>query len=714
MNQFYKSYGIKTTDPAAGLIAGAAAQQKSLSDVVKGIEGMMKNQEGQIIQRNTQQATDMFKQQIAQKGLGILSEPIDQESALRQFGNMVNKEAVGKAITEQTDLLKNTELSNGNNIGIDIFSKTKSLGDARKGVEQYLTSKGAPSSLATSLSNEWATSNANLPKEYTEFKTKLGSDTSANILNDVASGAHKDYETALKNRLTNVPVELQPEIVEKANADWELRTKPSTQRLEEFATIDKLTTSKLAIKSKAIEDRVAQAKAAAEAAPSGASDASKLQAKSLAASGTLDSLVAHIATDAKNGWFKGAVRAVTTGADDDAGYQAAIAVQRGVQRLMDQGLSQEDATAIGLKAYQDHIIIDSAGAAGKGISDSGVNNTMDKYAEIEMNKRTLTNAADEMQRAGEIEALQNAEQTLSEVQAIKNESRVAKLKGQSYSALDSYKKLVGASTANPLTNATPATGAGDVGTPGSPEAKKATINKFLPPEKPPVPKPKGKITIVPASPDTSVSTAAAGDSKKVLLAKDAPQKLLPDGLLNFFKDPQGYMDRMAAPDVAKLGKRLNGVSSAEASTGSSDKLKTATDIRRGIIDGVNIGIPGTKGAYATSEAHLKRLNNIHVKIPIINNEQDAQKYITKGYPTSNVTGAMAVTSAKKYGVPIRLLLAAMEQDSSFSTKGKGQRTKNPGNVGNNDAGDLVYYEALRDGVDAVAKNLSKRKVKRGN
>jgi hypothetical protein len=72
---------------------------------------------------------------------------------------------------------------------------------------------------------------------------------------------------------------------------------------------------------------------------------------------------------------------------------------------------------------------------------------------------------------------------------------------------------------------------------------------------------------------------------------------------------------------------------------------------------------------------------------------------------------MITASAKKYDISPSMLLAIVEADSSIGTKGLGKKTNNPGNVGNDDAGNKVYYEKLQDGIDAAANNLSKRKIK---
>ncbi len=45
---------------------------------------------------------------------------------------------------------------------------------------------------------------------------------------------------------------------------------------------------------------------------------------------------------------------------------------------------------------------------------------------------------------------------------------------------------------------------------------------------------------------------------------------------------------------------------------------------------------------------------------------------------------MVINAAQEHHVPPEYLLAMMINDSSLGTAGKGVRTKNPGNVGNDD------------------------------
>ena len=45
--------------------------------------------------------------------------------------------------------------------------------------------------------------------------------------------------------------------------------------------------------------------------------------------------------------------------------------------------------------------------------------------------------------------------------------------------------------------------------------------------------------------------------------------------------------------------------------------------------------------------------------------------------------------ADTYGIAPELIIAIAQADSSLGTAGRAVRTKNPGNVGNNDRGDTV-------------------------
>jgi hypothetical protein len=114
--------------------------------------------------------------------------------------------------------------------------------------------------------------------------------------------------------------------------------------------------------------------------------------------------------------------------------------------------------------------------------------------------------------------------------------------------------------------------------------------------------------------------------------------------------------------------------------------------------------------YATQKDHEKIVDFVYKKIATL--PYDAKSigdYIKKVAKDSELTGEMILKAATEHGVDPRALLSILQVDSTFGTKGKGKRTKNPGNVGNDDSGRLVYYKDWQSGVSAAAKWLAKHR-----
>ena len=123
-----------------------------------------------------------------------------------------------------------------------------------------------------------------------------------------------------------------------------------------------------------------------------------------------------------------------------------------------------------------------------------------------------------------------------------------------------------------------------------------------------------------------------------------------------------------------------------------------------IIAGVDIG------KHATDPQHEQNVQRIYNGIPAIRTAEQADTYIQGKSSGSPITGEMVMKYAKKYEVSPRLLMAMMQQDSSFGTTGKAARTQNPGNVGNDDTGREVTFSTWDAGVEAEAKWLSNNKA----
>ncbi len=113
--------------------------------------------------------------------------------------------------------------------------------------------------------------------------------------------------------------------------------------------------------------------------------------------------------------------------------------------------------------------------------------------------------------------------------------------------------------------------------------------------------------------------------------------------------------------------------------------------------------------YATDPLHEQKILNILSKMDVMDSVEKIDNYIKGKYPSSPVTGEMVMNASSAYSVDIRLMMAMMEQDSSFGTAGKAVRTLNPGNVGNDDAGNTRTYESWQKGVTAVAEWLNRHR-----
>jgi len=118
-----------------------------------------------------------------------------------------------------------------------------------------------------------------------------------------------------------------------------------------------------------------------------------------------------------------------------------------------------------------------------------------------------------------------------------------------------------------------------------------------------------------------------------------------------------------------------------------------------IVNGYDIS------AYATDPLHEQKIQSIVSSLPSLLIEEEIDNYIQSIALGSFVSGDMVLEAANTYNVDIPLLVAIMQNDSSFGTAGVGARTNNPGNVGNTGY-EEHSYPTWRDGVLAVAEWLS--------
>ena len=169
------------------------------------------------------------------------------------------------------------------------------------------------------------------------------------------------------------------------------------------------------------------------------------------------------------------------------------------------------------------------------------------------------------------------------------------------------------------------------------------------------------------------------------------------GLFGVQKAYAGEEDTLS-PYPPRVQKDTSGVLTAPVGI---KEPKFSPFARNGIVEGVDIT------RYATDPKHEQKIASIVGSLGDVATTTEIDNYIKERAPNSPVTGSMITSVAKKYQISPKLILAIIQNDSSFGTKGKGARSKNPGNVGNDDTGKIVNFKSWQEGVEAVAKWLKK-------
>lgn len=122
-----------------------------------------------------------------------------------------------------------------------------------------------------------------------------------------------------------------------------------------------------------------------------------------------------------------------------------------------------------------------------------------------------------------------------------------------------------------------------------------------------------------------------------------------------------------------------------------------------IINGYDIS------AYATDPLYEQKIHTIISALPTFAIADDLTAYIQRVAENSPVSGDMVFKSGQMYQVDIPLMVAIMQNDSEFGTKGVATTTNNPGNVGNTGY-ETKTYPSWQEGVDAVALWLNTHRV----
>ena len=158
---------------------------------------------------------------------------------------------------------------------------------------------------------------------------------------------------------------------------------------------------------------------------------------------------------------------------------------------------------------------------------------------------------------------------------------------------------------------------------------------------------------------------------------------------------------------------------AAVNTAAQASNTTPTDVLTNAIASTQSTIQGPSAsaiingydlsAYATDALYEQKIQNILNSMPVLTDAASVDTYIQNTVAGSPLTGDMIVRSATSFSVDIQLLVAIMQNDSSFGTQGVGARTNNPGNVGNTGSAERMY-PSWQDGVDAVASWLTMHRV----
>jgi hypothetical protein len=131
-------------------------------------------------------------------------------------------------------------------------------------------------------------------------------------------------------------------------------------------------------------------------------------------------------------------------------------------------------------------------------------------------------------------------------------------------------------------------------------------------------------------------------------------------------------------------------------------------IGEGIVYGYNIK------SYATDPTHemkIWRMSNFILKRLGKTPETTVlDVFMKKRAPQTPLTGTMILQASQEHDVPYFLIMALIQNDTMYGTKGIGARLKNPGNIGNDDAGHTRAYSTWYDGVEAVAKWVARHNV----
>jgi hypothetical protein len=150
------------------------------------------------------------------------------------------------------------------------------------------------------------------------------------------------------------------------------------------------------------------------------------------------------------------------------------------------------------------------------------------------------------------------------------------------------------------------------------------------------------------------------------------------------------------------------VTAAEIVSSGIDALQNVSPTIQGpsagaVINGYDVS------AYATDALYEEKIRAILSGMIVFSTPADVDAYIQDMAAESPVTGDMVYAAVNQYSIDLPLLLAIMQNDSAFGTKGVGATTNNPGNIGNTGSA-TKSFGSWDEGVMAVAEWLSRHRA----
>jgi hypothetical protein len=131
----------------------------------------------------------------------------------------------------------------------------------------------------------------------------------------------------------------------------------------------------------------------------------------------------------------------------------------------------------------------------------------------------------------------------------------------------------------------------------------------------------------------------------------------------------------------------------------------------GFVNGFDIRKYATDSQHETKIASMTAFIYSKIMIPT---PHAIDVFIRQRAPQTPLTGQMFIDAKNKYAIGemgLFVLMALIQNDTMYGTKGIGAKLHNPGNIGNDDEGNTREYGTWENGVDAVAKWLDNHRVK---